>query len=139
MITYTLANVVITDDRNPNRAPLVLPAGSTPAEVDAAAAAYLNLPPEPNFDGFGLWLLTNADVAAAYDLAFEQNRITCGTLPSAVLAAAGGDTKHLRTTLLLLRRQNLLSDLVITAMLTKAQECNLPADFLQALGSDRLW
>lgn len=136
MIIYTLANVVIADDRNPNRAPLVLPAGSTPAEVDAAAAAYLNLPPEPNFDGFGLWLLTNLDVAAAYDLAFEQNKITCGTLPSAVLAAAGGDTKHLRTTLLLLRRQNLLSDLVITAMLTKAQECNLPADFLQALGGD---
>lgn len=138
MITYYLASgeIVITDERNPSRPPLVLPAWNQPAEVDAAAAAYLNLPPEPNFDGFGIWLLTNADVAAAYDLAFEQNKITCGTLPSAVLAAAGGDTKHLRTTLLLLRRQNLLSDLVIAAMLTKAQECNLPAEFLQALGGD---
>lgn len=135
-IHYTNTAIVIADESDPGRPPLMLPADSTSAEVGAAAAAYLNLPPEPNFDGFGLWLLTNADVAAAYDLAFEQNKITCGTLPSAVLAAAGGDTKHLRTTLLLLRRQNLLSDLVIAAMLTKAQECNLPADFLQALGGD---
>lgn len=133
-ISYTATGVIITDDRNPDRAPLMLPAGATSAEVEAAAIAYLDLPPQPNFDGFGLWLLTNPDVAVAYDLAFDQAKLTSCTLPSAVLAAAGGETKHLRTALLLLRRQGLLSDLVIAAMLAKAQECNLPPDFLQALG-----
>ena len=140
MITYSLASgeIVITDERNPSRPPLVLPAGSTPAEVDAAAAAYLSPTPSPDFDGFGLWLQTNPDVAAAYDAAFSQNKITCVTLPSAVLAAAGGDTKHLYNALLLLQHQGLLSGLVIAAMLTKAQECNLPLEFLQALGGDQV-
>lgn len=135
-IHYTNTAIIIADESNPDRQPLVLPAGSTSAEVEAAAAVYLSLPPEPNFDGFGLWLLTNSAVAAAYDLAFEQAKLTSCTLPSAVLAAAGGETKHLRTALLLLRRQNLLSDEVLMAMLTKAGECNLPAEFLQALGGD---
>lgn len=133
-IAYTATGVIVTDDRNPDRDPLVLPADALPADVSAAVAAYLDPPREPNFDGFGLWLLTNPDVAVAYDLAFDQAKLTSCTLPSAVLAAAGGETKHLRTALLLLRRQGLLSDLVIAAMLAKAQECNLPADFLQALG-----
>ena len=133
-ISYTATGVVITDDRNPDRAPCVLPADASLADVAAAIAVYLDPPREPNFDGFGLWLLTNHDVAVAYDLAFDQAKLTSCTLPSAVLAAAGGETKHLRTALLLLRRQGLLSDMVIAAMLAKAQECNLPPDFLQALG-----
>lgn len=136
-ISYTITGVIISDDRDRNRPPLVLPAGATSAEVEAAAAAYLDLPREPNFDGFGLWLLTNPDVAAAYDLAFDQAKLTSCTLPSAVLAAAGGETKHLRTALLLLRRQGLLNAEVVGAMLAKAQDCNLPPEFLEALGMQR--
>lgn len=133
-ISYNITCVIITDDRDSNRAPLVLSAGATSAEVEAAAAAYLDLPREPNFDAFGLWLLTNPAVSAAYDLAFAGNKLTAGTLQPAVLAAAAGDTSYLRAVLLLLRRQGLLDDALLQAMATKAAECYLPAEFIQALG-----
>lgn len=131
-IAYSTAGITITDDRNPSRAPLVLPVGTASAEVAAAAAGYLQPVPSPDFDGFGLWLLTTPETLQAYDIAFAGNKLTAATLPSAVLAAAGGEPKHLRTTLLLLRHQGLLSEATLLAMLAAAQQCNLPPDFLSA-------
>jgi len=132
-IQYTTTGIIITDDRDPARDPLVLPVGTLSADVAAAVLAYIGPPRDPNFDGFGLWLLTSPAVQQAYDRALAGNAITAASLPAAVLAAAGGETKHLRTTLLLLRRQGLLDAATLTAMLTKAQECNLPQEFLDAL------
>ena len=131
-IEYQTDSIVITDDRDPTRPSLVLPLTATPAEVAAAAASYL--PPASNFDGFGLWLLTDSGVQAAYDQAFTGDKLTAGTLQPAVLAAAAGDTSYLRAVLLLLRRQGLLSADVLQAMAEKAAACHLPAEFINALG-----
>ncbi len=133
-IAYSPTEIRITDDRDPSRPPLVLPATATSSEVAAAAAEYLQPDPAPDYDGFGLWLLTTPEILAAYDAAFAGNKLTAGTLPSAVLAAAAGEPKHLRTTLLLLYSQGLLSHETIAAMAAKAQQFYLPPEFLQALG-----
>lgn len=133
-IAYSSFGVTITDDTDPNRPPLVLPPESTPSEVAAAAAEYFQPIPEPDFDRFGLWLLTTPEIQQAYDLAFAGNKLTAGSLPSAVLVAADGEPKHLRTALLLLRHQGLLSDETMGAMLASATRCHLPEDFLKALG-----
>ena len=60
MIAYTFTGIVITDDSNPDRPPLVLPPGSTSAEVEAAALAYLQPPPPaPDYLGFYNGLLVS--------------------------------------------------------------------------------
>lgn len=42
---YSIEGVVtVTDDNNPNREALVLPAGLTPAEIEAAITEYLATP-----------------------------------------------------------------------------------------------
>jgi hypothetical protein len=135
-IAYSPECIAIIDDRNPSRPPLLLPATATQAEIESAALEYLQPEPEPDYDGFGLWLLTTPEILAAYDAAFAGNKLTAGTLPSAVLAAAGGEPKHLRTTLLLLHGQGLLGQETIGSMLAKAQECSLPPEFLQAMQCD---
>jgi len=133
-ISYQQSGIVITDDRNPDRDPLVLPADALPADVSAAILEYLGQPKEPNFDEFGAWLLTNPIIKEAYDIAFENDkRISC-TLPPAIIAAGNGEIRHLRTVILLLRRQRLLSSETLTAMLAKARNCNLPDEFLSAIG-----
>lgn len=134
MISYSPDGITITDDRDPARAALVLPANATPTDVEAAVTAYLQPVANSNFDGFGLWLLTNDDVKIAFNTIFDHDRLTSCSLPSAVLAAAGGEPKHLRATLLLLRRQGLLSSEVLSVILAKAVEFSLPSEFLQALG-----
>jgi hypothetical protein len=133
-ISYSRFGITITDDRNPSRPPLVLPATATSSEVAAAAAEYLQPAPAPDYDRFGLWLLTTPAIQQAYDIAFAGNKLTAGSLPSAVLVAADGEPKHLKTALLLLRSQGLLSDETMAAMIASAQQCHLPAEFLQALG-----
>jgi hypothetical protein len=135
-IAYSQSGIRITDDRDPSRPPLVLPATATPSEVASAAAGYLQPVPEPDYDRFGLWLLTTPAIQQAYDIAFAGNKLTAGSLPSAVLIAADGEPKHLRTALLLLRSQGLLSDEVMAAMVATAQLCHLPSEFLQALGGE---
>jgi hypothetical protein len=90
--------------------------------------------PEPDYDGFGFWLLTTPEIKQAYDIAFAGDKLAAGSLPSAVLVAADGEPKHLRTALLLLRHQGLLSEATLAAMLAAGQQCNLPPEFLQALG-----
>ena len=134
MIAYSPTGITITDDRDPSRPPLVLPATASPTEVEAAAAEYSPPDPQPDYDGFGFWLLTTPEIQQAYDIAFEGNKLTAGSLPSAVMVAADGDSKHLRTALLLLRSQGLLGQETLAAMLAAGQHCNLPPDFLRALG-----
>lgn len=93
-----------------------------------------DLEPKPDYDGFGFWLLTTPEILQAYDIAFAGNKLTAGSLPSAVMFAANGDSRHLRTALLLLRRQGLLGQETLAAMLAAGQQCNLPPEFLRPLG-----
>jgi hypothetical protein len=51
-ISYSRFGITITDDRNPSRPPLVLPATATSSEVAAAAAEYAPSVPEPDYQGF---------------------------------------------------------------------------------------
>jgi len=60
MIAYTLTGVVISDDRDPSRPPLVLPLGSTSAEVEAAALSYLQPQADPDYQGFYSALLSSS-------------------------------------------------------------------------------
>ena len=128
-IHYGSASIAITDDRYPDRPAIILPASASPDEVAAAAAEFL--PPEPDFDAFGLWLLTTPEVQESYDLALASNAITACSLPGAVLAAAAGEIKHLRLALLLLRDQGLLANEVLVAMAQAAAAHHLPPEFLQ--------
>lgn len=47
MINYSPNSITITNEGDSDCEPLVLPADSTPAEVEAAAIAYLKIQPEP--------------------------------------------------------------------------------------------
>lgn len=52
-ISYTATGIIITDGRNPDREPLVLPVGTPNHEVDAAVVGYLGAPViPPNYVGF---------------------------------------------------------------------------------------
>ena len=52
LISYSRSEIVITDDQDPGRPPLILPAGSTLAEVAAAVAEYSRTAPEPDYIAF---------------------------------------------------------------------------------------
>lgn len=63
-IAYSTAGIIITDDLNPSRAPLVLPVGTASAEVAAAAAEYSPAIIEPDYVGFYSALLGSNIYAA---------------------------------------------------------------------------
>lgn len=58
-IAYSPFGITITDDREPSREPLQLPAGATSAEVAAAVAEYSPPMLEPNYVGFYNGLLSS--------------------------------------------------------------------------------
>jgi hypothetical protein len=59
-ISYSRSGITITDDRNPSRPPLVLPATATAAEVEAAALSYLQPQADPDYQGFYSALLSSS-------------------------------------------------------------------------------
>lgn len=74
-IAYSQSGIRITDDRDPSRPALVLPATATPSEVASAAAEYAPLVSEPDYQGFYSSLLASntykevLTIAATADLA----------------------------------------------------------------------
>ena len=70
----------------------MLPFGATSFEVEAAAAAYLDLPPQSNFDGFGLFLNgTNVAFVASHPVNITHPAMDdlAGTELDGVLAPGG--------------------------------------------------
>jgi len=59
-IAYSPFGITITDDQDPSREPLQLPAGATSAEVAAAVAEYLPPMLEPDYVGFYNGLLSSS-------------------------------------------------------------------------------
>ena len=51
-IGYTATSILITDDGDPSRPPLVLLLDATSEEIAAAHASYSTLIPEPDYAGF---------------------------------------------------------------------------------------
>lgn len=131
-IQYTTTGIIITDDSDSSKPPLFLPIDTPTSEVGAAAALYST--PEPDLMGFGIWLLTNELVREFYEEAFADDKLTTGVLQPSVLEAMSGDTGHLRTVILMLRRKGLLKKEVLDSIKLKAQEFRLPEGFIRALG-----
>lgn len=63
-IAYSPTGIIISDDRDPSRPPLVLPVGTASAEVAAAAAEYSQAAIEPDYVGFYSALLGSNIYAA---------------------------------------------------------------------------
>ena len=136
-ISYTITSVVISDDRDPSRAPLLLPLGATSAEVEAAAAGYFGPPTDPDWTQFRQALRTENGFSAAFQAAMAAD-------PMAGIALAlgldsfrrDGDPRDFVDAL-----HNAFATLspdqgaYITGELRAlAQRCNLPQEFLDALG-----
>ena len=136
-IRYTPTAITITDDTD-SRPPIVLPPTATQAEVDAAAAEYHSPPPATDWDTFVAWLYQFPPIATGMGAARlstdPQGEPATTGLPTAL------DEARLRQNypafalawgLFLLASQ--MPPEALGAIVTKATDCHLPADFLAAL------
>lgn len=138
-IQRTTNGWVITDEIDPTRQPLLLPLSATTAEVDAAAVAHATQPPPvADWLAFAGWLYQFPPIAAGMDAARlstdPQGEPATTGLPTAL------DEARLRQNypafsltwgLFLLASQ--MPPEALGAIVAKASECNLPAEFLTAL------
>jgi len=139
MIIYTETGIIITDDRDPSKPPLVLPVGATPDEVAFRHDTYQSLiNPEPNWLGFVNFLFqhppmavamaaarsssgaqgepaTTALPAALQEARNAQNYVPFATAWAQFIAAANPPAEDLQP------------------ILAQAASCNLPPEFIAAL------
>jgi hypothetical protein len=145
-ISYTPNGVIITDDSNPDREPLVLSADASPAEVESAASEYLGAPsPAPDWDGFRRMALGNRTIGRAIALARandDANMDAAGVpvgepaasaLPVALLEAMNGDSRALAAAWAVLVARGGLAQEDLAPIAAAAEAFNLPADFVAAL------
>lgn len=144
MISYSSTGITITDDANPDRPPIVLPPGATPAEVEAAAMEYLQPPPPPpppaaaDWLGFAGWLYGYPPMAEAMEVARASRD------PQGEPATTGLPTAMEEARL----RQNYVAFALswgqflgasqmpavsIAEIVAKAEACHLPVEFVAAL------
>ena len=137
-ISYQQSGIVITDDHNPSRPPLVLPADATPAEVAAAAAPYHEQPPSPDWSQFRQALRTENGYAPAFSAAMVADPMA-GVGLAIGLDAFRRDGDHddfldaLQSAFAALPQEQALH--IAAELLALAQRCNLPASFIDALAS----
>lgn len=136
-IQYTATAIIISDDTGA-RPPIVLPPTATAAEVDAAAAEYHSQDPDPDWLAFAGWLYQFPPIAAGMDAARlstdPQGEPATTGLPTAL------DEARLRqnypafslTWGLFLLASGMPPE-ALGAIVAKAAECNLPAEFITAL------
>jgi len=137
MIKYTITSIVIFDDRDTDRDPVILPLTASSADIEAAAAAYFGPTVEPDWTQFRQALRTENGFSAAFQAAMAAD-------PMAGIALAlgldsfrrDGDPRDFVDAL-----HNAFATLspdqgaYITGELRAlAQRCNLPQEFLDALG-----
>lgn len=136
MITHFPDKILIQDDTNPAREPLVLSVDSTPDEVAAANAAYQQPPPEPDWDRLRLGLQTQNGFDQAFRVAFQASPMVGTSLSSRLDAfQLGGNyslfLQGLESALSLLPAQEAAH--IAMEFLALSQACNMPSDFLEAL------
>jgi len=137
-IAYTATGIVITDDHNPSRPPLVLPADATPAEVAAAAAPYHEQPPSPDWSQFRQALRTENGYAPAFSAAMAADPMAGFALAIGLDAfRRDGDPTDfldaLQSAFTALPQGQALH--IAVELQSLAQRCNLPASFADALAS----
>jgi hypothetical protein len=138
-ISYTPNGVIITDDSNPDREPLVLPAGASQADVESAASEYLGAPsPEADWLGFAGWLYVFPPIAAAMVAARlstnPQGEPATTGLPAALQEARLNENYPAWAATwgqFLLASQ--MPPEALAEIIGKAMACHLPADFIAAL------
>jgi hypothetical protein len=137
-ISYTATGVFITDDRNPDRAPFVLPADATLADVAAAVAAYIGPTCEPDWTQFRQALRTENGFSAAFSAAMAADPMAGVALALGLDAfRRDGDPTDfldaLRSAFIVLPEGQ--GTYIAAELLALAQRCNLPASFTDALAS----
>ena len=136
-ISYQQSGIVITDDHNPSRPPLVLPADATPAEVAAAAAPYHEQPPSPDWSQFRQALRTENGYAPAFSAAMVADPMAGVGLAIGLDAFRrdgnyGDFLDELQSAFAALPQEQALH--IAAELLDLAIRCNMPAEFIAALG-----
>ncbi|MBM5817633.1 MAG: hypothetical protein FJ083_13915 [Cyanobacteria bacterium K_Offshore_surface_m2_239] len=139
MISYQQDGIVITDDNNPSREPLILPLTSTAEEIENALAAYLPPPPPaPDWLGFVRWLYVQPAMMAAITTARAstgpQGEPATTALPVA-LEVARNEANYAAFALLwgqFLSASGLPGQ-ALEQIVAKANEAQLPAQFVATL------
>lgn len=137
-IAYQQSCIVITDDRNPDREPLVLPADALPVDVSAAVAAYIGPTQEPDWTQFRQALRSENGFSAAFSAAMVADPMAGVALALGLDAfrREGDPTDFLDA---LRSALTVLPDgqgaYIAAELLALAQRCNLPASFTDALAS----
>lgn len=138
-ISYTPNGVIITDDSNPDREPLVLPVDASLSEVELAASEYLGAPPPaPDWLGFAGWLFRFPPMAEAMTAArvstSDQGEPATTALPAAMQEARLNENYPAWAATW---GQFLLASAMdaetLTDIIGKAADCNLPLEFIAAL------
>jgi hypothetical protein len=139
MITHFPDKILIEDDTNPAREPLVLSVDSTPDEVAAANAAYQQQPPlEPQWLEFVTWLYSQPAMMVAMGAArastSPQGEPATTALPAALEAARNeGNYPAFALTWGQFLLASGLPAQALAPIVAKAQEMHLPAEFVAAL------
>jgi hypothetical protein len=136
-IQYTATAITITDDTGA-RPPIVLPPTATATEVDAAAAEYHSQDPDPDWDTFVAWLYQFPPISTGMDAA-RRSTDPQGE-PATTGLATTLDEARLRKSYqpfalawgLFLLASGMAPE-ALGAIVAKAVECNLPAEFITAL------
>ena len=138
MISYTETGIIITDDYDPSKPPLVLPVGATPAEVAMQHSAHQSpAEPQPDWHVFVNWLLHYPPMAGAMQAAREstapQGEPVTSSLPALVLLARDGDHLPFATAWPPFLAAAGAPAEALQPIVTQALACHLPAEFVAAL------
>jgi hypothetical protein len=140
MISYLPSGQVrVTDDANPDREPLIIAAGSTPSEIEAAILIYLGAPaPDSDWLGFAGWLFRFPPMAEAMNTArvstSDQGEPATTALPAAMQEARLNQNYPAWAATwgqFLLASQ--MPPEALTEIIGKAMACHLPPEFIAAL------
>lgn len=105
-----------------------------PATEQEIADYDLAHAPEPDWGQFKSALLTSPEANAALAAALPHAPGAVLTLPSALMAASGGNWVDFRAAWLVLRRADLIPEPLLDNITALAAACNLPAAFSASLG-----
>jgi hypothetical protein len=138
-INRTPNGIIITDDADPAREPLVLPLSATTAEVEAAAQGYLTPPPpEADWLGFVGWLYGFPPIAAAMAAARlstdpQGEPATSGLATALNEARLSANYPAFALSWGMFLQASHMAPADLAAIVTKAADCNLPTEFIEAL------
>jgi hypothetical protein len=130
-LSYFTDQLILTDDNDPSRQPVIVPLPADQATIDAAILAYYGPPVlPPDWATFKRTCL--ADPAVNQVLAAAQTAAPAAALalPAALMSIAqGGDIADFRAAWQLLQQLNLAPAALAQQLLALAESCHLPDEF----------